>query len=373
MLRERNTMNPRFDPISSSLSALVLCLGAASGCDAQVGEDYQGEPLLSVQGTVLLNDTQSGEDLVPALVLALPPDNEFFFDVIDGEVTGDFPAEFRFDVMTPPPERSLGDYKLPSGERVGTGALAFLAMLPKDHPPAVAMELGYAVCPEDARTCTEEASACVGERCRQRTYECVREAPCDSVTFGSEVEGQDLHWTERSFNGNALYVSRTSCTVGGECLFEFKSCVLEADSRASDSFEFPVETCTHTTESGDTSILSTRDMKSFVREYYVQYWTTDVAIDGLTMKRGYSLLELLPYSFDAFQDEVVCGRTRAFELMAEYNRANGTSYHPDDAPEDLRRFIWREVAAACPTRDVRVVENPLEESLTISLGSSRPR
>lgn len=84
----------------------VIMLAGIAGCDAQRGPDYEGEPLLTIQGSITRVD---GERLDSALVPAIAWSDEWggalFLQDVHAE--GDFPASFRFSVLQPPPAAAI--------------------------------------------------------------------------------------------------------------------------------------------------------------------------------------------------------------------------------------------------------------------------
>jgi hypothetical protein len=120
-------------PAPVVLSSLTLVLTLAA-CDAQNDGQYNGEPLLTLTGTVESHATTvpAGVDLVVAyLVPPADPDDSFcLFDAAAAfdagqtpdldcrftnlapervEVTGQFPAAFQFTLNQPPPAGALVD------------------------------------------------------------------------------------------------------------------------------------------------------------------------------------------------------------------------------------------------------------------------
>src|SRR5687768_12932682 len=76
-----------------------------AGCDAQAGTDYRGESLLSVTGSVAIENQDPPDDLIPALAFDTRKGDRFLIE--DVEVSGEFPARFSFDVFEPPPKEAL--------------------------------------------------------------------------------------------------------------------------------------------------------------------------------------------------------------------------------------------------------------------------
>ncbi|AUX46979.1 hypothetical protein SOCE26_084890 [Sorangium cellulosum] len=128
--------------LRSILSLALPILLAA--CDAQVGSDYPGEPLLTVQGTivneldeppagpvdaVLVWNTQGGES-----------DKENF--PVRATVTGSFPSAFTLSMYAPPPEEALND--LSEGGLVDTrvGIAIVVAASSEEDDPGEGSSLG---------------------------------------------------------------------------------------------------------------------------------------------------------------------------------------------------------------------------------------
>jgi hypothetical protein len=170
-------------------------------------------------------------------------------------------------------------------------------------------------------------------------------------------------------SGDTLYLAQTSCTRGGECLSELKSCPFEPGTSFNGSFELPVKTCTEVADTGDPTVMSSRSLEVFGTNFTVMYATEDVDFPGWRFKRGYNLVEALPMTPEGFRERTLCRNTAPLEVVADYNDANGTSFEPgDDLPEELLALVW-ERQRSCDEGRYRVIENPLGESLTITLGA----
>lgn len=79
-------------------AALALC----AGCESQVGEGYEGEAILTLEGSVELGEGEVA-DQVPVLAFSTPDFNAFL--LVEARVEGEYPARFRMSVFEPPPER----------------------------------------------------------------------------------------------------------------------------------------------------------------------------------------------------------------------------------------------------------------------------
>jgi hypothetical protein len=84
-----------------SLALAGLCVG----CDAQAGEQYGGEPLLTMTGSVKFAlDVPNEQDLVPMIAFRSLDSGMYMINV---EAEGQFPAEFTLNVYDTPPEEAL--------------------------------------------------------------------------------------------------------------------------------------------------------------------------------------------------------------------------------------------------------------------------
>jgi len=145
----------------SKLSLAVLALGAAA-CGQQSGMDYRGEPLFTLRGTVTVPKEFAGEDLVPVLFFPLEPDPETggrFIEVLDVDVTGSFPSNFRIDVFDAPPQPALN-----FAEDLPKFAVGYLAAMSPSHPSRLKVFEGYPDFVELRRYCTADESTCLEQR-----------------------------------------------------------------------------------------------------------------------------------------------------------------------------------------------------------------
>ena len=118
------------------LSALGIAIAASIGCDARVGEDYRGEVLFRMKGSLVLEEGQLAPDSVPALAF---PDfkGQGGMRILDVEAHGEFPASFTIDVMSPPPAEVLVTY--PGLPRFASG---LITAVPEDHPAEIGASPG---------------------------------------------------------------------------------------------------------------------------------------------------------------------------------------------------------------------------------------
>ncbi|APR79001.1 Hypothetical protein A7982_04348 [Minicystis rosea] len=90
------------------LNCLFLCAFASlaiAGCDSQADPGYKGEPLASLQGTVV----GDGSSAPAAEVILLWDVNDHPLVMVgtSAPVSGQFPASFTMPIYTPPPDEGL--------------------------------------------------------------------------------------------------------------------------------------------------------------------------------------------------------------------------------------------------------------------------
>ncbi|WP_437503157.1 hypothetical protein [Sorangium sp. So ce1099] len=95
----------------SILSLALPVLIAACG-DSQVGSDYAGESLLTVQGTIVNELDEPPAGPVEAVLVWNADDDDTGSRIIPvrASATGSFPASFTLSIHAPPPERALNDF-----------------------------------------------------------------------------------------------------------------------------------------------------------------------------------------------------------------------------------------------------------------------
>ncbi len=348
-----------------------IALSAALGCDAQVGDDYTGETILSLRGNVQLRDVDTDMDVRPALV--------FFslegFQVVDGETTGEFPSRFRFDVSQPPPEAAY----LPTEPRDhinGKLAIGYIAMLPAEHPSALATTSTDLVCNDDYTMCNYVNTSCDDAgSCRTRTFECVQRA-CEPI--GEVGEPLDLRDATTGSNeiwcsGDTCYTIDSECSSEGNCYAAFHECErtmgdwIYADGTMDD--------CELVDESGDTGIVASDDLDAVAANYFVAYVSEDSPeADGGALKAGYNLFEILEPSRDEWMAYQTCSLEVRREVVTEYNAEHGSDWDLfvwSDENEDLYNLIEDVTEEECgPLTRYQRVDSSADAELTIELGSA---
>lgn len=369
-------MTRRRDTRARLLASLLVF-----GCDSQVGEEYTGEPMLSLQGNVVLGANQQRSDLVPQLAF-YHPDGESVV-LLNGEVSGDFPARFRFDIMQAPPDEVIDTALLESMGMEGGIAHAKLVLLPADHPRHMPLhfDVRERECSSDYPGCTHLEVACeypkadgTTPRCRERTMQCT-EHQCaleDSWTTGStphpDTTGTSSSW--RCDSGGCYQVA-SACDAAGACVSDVYHCEPVANAKVTSQGVGTMTTCTVLGESGDTSLLSYVDLDTVVRDYEVKYVTLDVADPhrGL-LEQGYNLLVLRPIAVAEWLERMKCTITKTAEAVGPYNLEHGTYFSALDVEVlDLQMSA----RAECGFSDFEtVVENPLDEVIELDLGPAYP-
>jgi hypothetical protein len=363
-----------------SLNLLFLAgIGAAAlGCDSQVGPEFEGESQFSLGGELVLGE--NSRELVPALAFWLPKTNEFA--IVDVDVTGSFPANFRLDVLAPPPAGALFDYR---GAKV---APAELVVVPKDHPRTYPFSShGVSIsCAQDK--CTVQRSACTGDNCFEQDLEC---KPFDPCTLISETGNPNLA-TESSARssdfrqcGSDHCISMTrACVDSGECHEVVKSCPLDREYREfEDLLPNEVTDCTVTAERGDKAWAKRLPIDEAVADHDIIYVSDPVELTDnhpalkLKLERGYNLVRVV----DAADDETWVASIRC-EQQAEqrarlaFDRKHGTMTASADSLVDLDSAQLDELtelvlaeAKDCPRGlTAEVVANPETANLKLRMG-----
>jgi hypothetical protein len=183
--------------IGGLVGAVALALGA--GCESQVGEEYEGEAILTLEGSVELGEGEAA-DQVP--VLAFPTADFNAFVLVDARVEGEFPARFRMSVFDPPPANARA-------EADGT-VTGFLTVVPKDHLSEIPNVTGVSNgTPNEDGTWTFTRDVCTSDNiCLQQILSCTMvecpivgergsAIPAAEVKLYSEAGvGGGEHWLE---------------------------------------------------------------------------------------------------------------------------------------------------------------------------------
>jgi len=361
----------RLSPGASGYLGL-LALVPALGCESQVNDDYTGEPLFSLQGSVILSKEQANSNLEPRLSFHDGSDSENYdLILIGGELTGEFPAKFRFDVTQPPPDTTLAG-PMPQLGLITQYAYGQLVMAPADQLELVEIHLSHerleGECTEDGATCTHLERICAEDgRCRERVVECTQRACELTEQWGDSTVGVETSSRSRSYCDQGIcYELESACDADGKCRTDVYRCEF-AEHETSGEFAAPLATaCSVQSESGDRSLSALDQMQSTARDYALFYVTGDNPASNFgPLERGYNLITDLG-SIDAELDAEKCRLAFIASAVDEYNSEHGTTLSPLGLDQEV---FWTQNASfqACPAN--RVIEHPLEEELTIELGA----
>jgi len=347
---------------SGSLS--LVALASALGCDAQVNDEYTGEPLLTLKGTVVMTEEQANSNLVPCLAFYAGE----WLVFVDGEVSGEFPAKFRFDVTQPPPTQAM--WQPDSGGL--SLALGFLVMLPPDHPDRVPTVLNREYlnedCNEDFTHCTNTVRECDNaNRCRERVEECI-ERPCEQVEHLGDTpldESTSQDFGHLSCNGETCDSAQTSCDAAGNCTIDIQHCDPGEDApNATASTGGTMTICTVLSETGD-AFVSRDDLETAAVGFGIAYVASDDP--EYQLARGYHLYTAPPRT--EWVEQLKCQTYAQAEAVAQYNQEHGTSYSglsTDDEVAHLQLAAENECRQVAESTSERT--EPSHDNLTIELG-----
>jgi hypothetical protein len=288
----------------SGAAALVAC----AGCEAQVGEGYRGEAILTLQGSVELGDGAAA-DLVPVLAFR----TEAGYVLVDTHVEGEFPAHFRLSVFDPPP---LAATKLELGVSPG-----ILTVMPRNHPSELPLVGQFSVpTPQEDGTTAVKQDFCTASKeiCWHRDLVCVaRECPVVGET-GSPISSDQVASVGREgmFGAEHSLVFDEECNAEHECHRVFRKCDLPPYWL--DSFNFAsgtMGTCQVRSESGDSRAKLYESVRRSAVGYFVMY--APEAVSSLEMgpvaygpvRAGYSVYRVVePASDQDWIDSITCQR-----------------------------------------------------------------
>ncbi len=261
----------------------VLVLGAGTACGTQVGEDYTGEVQFTLAGNV---NVDPNTPLVPRLA---------FFEMggvhgvhlVDGELTGEYPQRFRFEVTKPPPESSFIEID-GIGKHVYGG---FIGLFPPDIPSFLPH---LSVLRDDLDDSHQWERACNAKGdCRIREFACTHE-PCELL---AETGDPTLEHDNAS-NAGAIHVGDgvsqsllSYCDQAGNCYRQYFECRLGDLSKYDRLFYTHVERCSLLDESGDTSLVDFRDFMT-IAEHQLVFMTRPFELwPEIWLHKGYNLIE----------------------------------------------------------------------------------
>lgn len=349
-----------------------LALGLA-GCEAQVGPEYEGEPLMSVKGTVVLAGETAG-DLLPVIAF----NTATGYATVNAEVSGEFPAEFRLDVVEPPPPDAL--YDVPDGP--GQIALGILAIASRDHSERIPRfsSSQEEVCDEDGLTCTREVQKCLeAGGCITRTLSCTTELCPVVYESGDARLAEDFQatWTLQRVDilGDVAFATQEACNESLGCYRSIRRCdLLSASPHSSVSTSGSLDRCELVAETSDSDVVL-RDLLEHVAVGYAVVYLThpQELLNYGWLSRGYHLFQAVEVDEAARLADLNCELDARIMAIDAYNEDNGTDYQPyddyDAAVDAELEARTEEIAASCPSLETwRLVESPLSEDLTFVIG-----
>jgi hypothetical protein len=356
----------------------TLPLLCAAGCDAQVGDEYRGEPLLSMQGTVVLSDPKEARNVVPAIAFSAGWDTV----LVEPELQGQFPAQFRLDVTEPPPPETLTPFEPGNGN--GSIALGRIVVVPSGHPeriPALLENVTNHLETDDGSEYTSILEKCTATGvCLTRTLACKRE-PCELLEATPPLEDDILTrnggWASAQCSHDACLVLHSYCAADDRCEHELRRCDLSdlGPFSSGSSTAGEIERCDLVSESGDPSIEAFERLEEVAIGYYVFYLTepNDLGDFG-RIPAGYHLIRAQVKSEEDRQRNILCVNDAAISAVAQYNREHGTDEVPFDAamPDQVREAtqkIAEELERDCPPGiEWDLISDPLARSLTLVIG-----
>jgi hypothetical protein len=210
------------------------------GCGSQASEDYLGESLISLGGSVVVDNPEAPEELVPVLLFETrqgrEPSNRLL--VRDVVHRGEFPSRFQLSVFDEPPAAAIFDMETDSGRRAQY-AWANIAAVAPEHPAVLAL------------TSLSESSHCIGRECYTERTRCDTRGSCyeerDHCSLPArfdERSGAFSNCREIGTRGNIATIpvsfeygeyqdsdvcTETSCQLSYEWCVDPDSCEMQAD------------------------------------------------------------------------------------------------------------------------------------------------
>jgi hypothetical protein len=356
-------MTPRVGGKSRSILSLsrwlLGVLGLASGaCQAQTGEGYTGEVMLTLRGHVEAAPDMADER-VPALAFYGADQT---LQIVDGQVRGVFPADFQLDVAAPPPAHAIYE---------GT-ALGRLVLVRRDHPKSIEYPLPDVSYPDGPPRgmgvpYRQHRSYCLKSGdCLERDFECV-ENPCEVfeesgplVPEDAELEGDN--YVETQCFGDVCYEVRVACQTLDSCQRSFARC----ENRLS---------CEPKGESGDRSVLAYADYPVIAQNLSIVYMTEQAAsperFQRAGIEPGYTLYaSATKLTNQEWVDIASCRADARQQAWAEFNREHGTAFAPQSfgvSEADRAAISERELELTEPCPRSWVVNDPAATRLTLDL------
>lgn len=316
----------------------LLALLILAGCDPQATDAYEGEPLLTVQGSVeLALERDNSNDLQPTIAFQGDDNLMYLSDAV--AVRGEFPASFVLDVLAPPP---------PEAVRNVFGA---------DDEPRIAVGFITAASPDLPRVFEFKAA--------------------DDGELVIATDLQDREWICYRVASEECYRDELICD--GECIVERTTCP-DYPSAAAD-MNCTVSHLEHMkTEWEHFAGLSENYLVLYL-DRPVQSGSQlahEVGATDTGLAAGYHLIHARHLTAEEIEQNRACLDEALEQAFARYNASHGTSYAQDTiqdpfiAEEIYDLSVAVEIELRCTDTDVLFtrVEHPENESITVRIGSN---
>ena len=302
------------------LAAGLLALPASfcgAACGSQASDDYQGEVLLTIDGNV---NVETSRDL--ELKLGFYTQDNTAVKVMDGHVSGEFPAKFRFEVTEPPPDGTLLDLEGELGIH-GRLAIGFLVLLPPDAPSTIpALDSTSSEFCDDGDIChiydecplTEEGDI-LDENCRKRKFSCTAR-PCESYASDGDPDLRESISAPIEAYSECMFVpycfsTSVFCSSPEDCYHEYYECDISQIDEYDridygDKLEPYIEDCELVEETGG-PLFGISDITSAGARYLIFYLTEDNPDSPFgNLKQGYNVIAIGDLTREQWQESTSC-------------------------------------------------------------------
>jgi hypothetical protein len=281
----------------------ALSIAALIGCDARAGENYRGEVLLQMKGSLLLEQGDLAADSVPALAFW---GKDSKLHILDVETHGEFPASFSIDVLSPPPQKAMQQWpEMPSY------AVAQITALPANHaaeipfPERVDGDGGFSWCLNPDNTdCYRRIEQCIAgtDQCYRELARCTREPSGDDEGTTKEVCDEIL---EQSGDPSIANIWTKFAGLSTDYVVLY----VAGSAAAGDARKY----ISNPAEDGSIGAPA-------------------VVFRNEPIAAGYHLIHVRESNEMERAADESCADRNELEYMSEYNAAHGTSF---ERPEDL--------------------------------------
>jgi hypothetical protein len=307
---------------SLATMAVVGLACTLAACDSQVSPFYRGESLLTVTGSVEITEPRTPGRLVPALAFGNSMRNEV--RIVEVEVQGKFPSDFRIDVYDPPPKEAF----ISTSELFDTDtkiALGYITAVPEHHRDVIRF----------ADAAETSATACPSSGCASQPPSLVEASWCTSV-------------------------GKVEC---------YKETLLCPDGNGSSP------DCKVMSSEGDRSLKEPwREFAGFSQNYVVIYlaeaasagsWLAAGLGAPAGLERGYHLLALNTYDELKYQENAVCTGRAIDQAVERYNEQNATQYTADEAQGGCQYHLCGAFDTTCTNEPIGLCARPESERAAI--------